>query len=133
VCIVTENVILSSHSNRTLKGLRFQYHSDVQRSITTKMVPYIIVQLYSLHRVESHYDVFICDEGLSLVQSFNYPTMHSRGLVMARFSRLLQSSEYLVVCDADLSDVALTYSKSVQEENSTYLITHGRSCQFVTN
>jgi len=35
---------------------------------------------------------------------------------MARFSRLLQSSEYLVVCDADLSDVALTYSKSVQEK-----------------
>ena len=33
--------------------------------------------------------------------------MRSRGLVMARFSRLLQSSEYLVVCDADLSDVAL--------------------------
>ena len=69
VCIVTEKVTLSSHYNRTLKGLGFQHYSDVQGSITTKIVPYIIVQLDSLHRVESHYNVFICDKGHSLVQS----------------------------------------------------------------
>ena len=65
MCIVTEKVTLSSENNRTLKGLGFQHYSDVQGSVTTKIVPNIIIQLDSLHRVESHYDVFICDEGLS--------------------------------------------------------------------
>ena len=89
MCIVTEKVTLSSHYNRTLEGLGFRNYSDFQGNITDASAPYVIVQLDSLHRVESHYDVFLCDEGLSLIQSFNNPTMRARGLVMAQFNRLL--------------------------------------------
>ena len=89
VCIVTEKVTLSSHYNHTLEGLGFQHYSDFQQNITDGSLPYVIVQLDSLHHVESLYYVFLCDGGLSLIQSFNNPTMRARGLVMAQFNRLL--------------------------------------------
>ena len=64
--------------------------------------------------------------------------MRSRGLVMERFSHLLQSAEYLVVCDADLSDVALNLfencsGKKFHVLDYSYKKLSGRSCQFVTN
>ena len=76
IIIITEKRSLSGHFYRTFANLGFKrYNSIKQESINSKKHPLLIVQLDSISRVESNYDVLILDECCSLNIAFSNPSM----------------------------------------------------------
>ena len=105
VIIVTEKRSLSGHFHRSFAHMGFKVYNDIKKeAINVDKYPLIIVQLDSVSRVESNYDVLILDECCSLNTAFSNPTMNRRGNVIARFVALLKHAEMVALCDADLND-----------------------------
>ena len=84
VIIVTEKRSLSGHFHRSFAHMGFKVYNDIKKeAINVDKYPLIIVQLDSVSRVESNYDVLILDECCSLNTAFSNPTMNRRGNVIA--------------------------------------------------
>ena len=87
VIIPTEKRSLSGHFHRTLADLGFVKYNEIKdEHINSKKYPLLIVQLDSLHHIQSNYDVVILDECCSLTIAFSNPGMpkHSRTLQLSK-------------------------------------------------
>ena len=116
VLIITEKRSTSGHFYRTFANLGFKRYNSIKREgINSKKHPLLIVQLDSISRVESNYDVLILDECCSLNIAFSNPSMQKRGRVIARFVSLIKNAEIITICETDFNDeVVHEYVKNIR-------------------
>lgn len=139
VIIPTEKRSLSGHFHRTLADLGFVKYNEIKDdNINAKKYPFLIIQLDSLHRVQSDYDVVILDETCSLNTAFSNPSMPRRSRVIGRFVSLVKNAEKIAICDADLNDEVIMEYEEISGKtfyciDYTYRKLSDRSCYIRTD
>lgn len=103
----------------------FDVYSDFSRtSIDSR---YLIVQIESLHRVCTDYEVVILDEVMSIISQFFSKTMQKTRDVENKFFALVRRAKFMVIMDATINRTLVDFISRIRRDASIALIINSYS------
>lgn len=98
----------------------FELYSDFKGKITSEEHPYTIIQIDSLHRVKSHYDLIILDE---ITYGFSHliTSCKRREPVYECLTQLLHDNNRIIAMDAFLDDNIVNWLSSFENRKINFI------------
>ncbi len=117
IIIISFRIAFSNHMLHTFDG--FESYQNVQGDIKSTYNPKIIVQVDSLHRVKTKYDLLILDESESIISQFDNGSIDKKTFTIANFEYLIRSSNMIIAMDALMSERTIEVIRYMRGNNLT--------------
>ena len=125
VCILIPRITLSYDiQNRLLQnGLEFVNYKDPKVDLTKNLPRRLIISTSSLYKIGDFcYDVVVCDEFETLLNTFTSSLIHRKGLVLPSnwmtFLHIVKSADKLIVMDAITTKKTIEFIEALGKEYS---------------